>query len=480
MTFKTSFFSLLVKEKMKKILYIILSLLLFSLTMISCSPDDTEKVNEPVRKGGDTVNGVLDPVGEGINDGLDPVGEGINDGLDTVGDVVNDGVGAITGDNTGGVGGSATNTNNQSQCTSVKTFHKNIYGKQAKQTNDCGYIVAYNEKLTKLNEVGETKWETKITLKQRKHSNLGKPSVIQTRDGGYLYSDNYGIAKVSSSGDIEWTNKQFGDFEDVIEHSNGYFYVVSDDLVAHKSLAKVYKFSSKGKKVWIRRFGGSCSWEKLRSILETSDGELIIVGGKSHGNNKYPCTFEFYDDAWIIKVDADKGGKIWEKTYGGRNFERFEDIVKNPKGGYYAIGTECNLKNPPWGGNLCASNMSALWMKIDDSGNSLGKKRYTSGPNQTGFSITNTSSGGTAWVGLNKKKVGSTTLYRAVFYKLTGTKVNYSKIVDLGSGNATSIELTKDGGFIIAAGKNVFKTDSDMKIPTLETVCNRSNKSLCP
>ncbi len=465
MTIQTYFFSLLVKEKMNKILYIILTLLLFSLTMISCSPDDTEKINEPISKGGDT-----------INDGLDPVGEGINDGLDTVGDVVNDGVGTITG----GDGGSATGTNNQSQCTSVKTFHKKIFGKQAKQTNDCGYVVAYNEKLTKLNEVGETKWETKITLKQRKHSNLGKPSVIQTRDGGYLYSDNYGIAKVSSSGQIEWTNKQFGDFEDVIEHSNGYFYVVSDDLVAHKSLAKVYKFSSKGKKVWIKRFGGSCSWEKLRSILETSDGELIIVGGKSHGNNKYPCTFEFYDDAWIIKVDADKGGKIWEKTYGGRNFERFEDIVKNPNGGYYAVGTECNLRNPPWGGNLCASNMSALWMKIDDSGNSLGKKRYTSGPNQTGFSITNTSSGGTAWVGLNKKKVGSTTLYRAVFYKLTGTNVNYSKIVDLGSGNATSIELTKDGGFIIAAGKNVFKTDSDMKIPTLETVCYRSNKSLCP
>ncbi len=84
------------------------------------------------------------------------------------------------------------------------------------------------------------------------------------------------------------------------------------------------------------------------------------------------------------------------------------------------------------------------------------------GPNQTGFSITNTSSGGTAWVGLNKKYVGNTALYRAVFYKLTGTKVNYSKVVDLGSGNATSIELTKDGGFIIVAGKNVFKTDSDL------------------
>ena len=169
-------------------------------------------------------------------------------------------------------------------------------------------------------------------------------------------------------------------------------------------------------------------------------------------------------------MDADNGGKIWEKMYGDKNFEHLEDIVKNPNGGYYAIGTACNKKNPPWGGDYCAKNMSALWMKIDDSGNSLGKKHYTNGPNQTGFSITNTSSGGTAWVGLNKKNVGTSNLtYRAVFYKLTGNKVNYSKVVDLGSGNATSIELTKNGGFIIVAGKNVFKTDSDMKIPTLET-----------
>ena len=377
---------------------------------------------------------------------------------------------------------SSTDSNNQSQCTSVITFQKGISGKQAKQTNDCGYIVAYNGKLTKLDERGETKWESKITLDQKKHSNLGKPSVIQTRDGGYLYSNNDGIAKVGSNGDIEWTyiNKNNRDFEDAIEHSNGYFYLVSDDLVAHNAKAKVYKFNSKGKKIWRRPFGGGCSREKLRSILETSDGELIIVGGKSHGNNKFPCTFEFYDDAWIIKVDADNGGKIWEKTYGGRNYEHFEDIVKNPNGGYYAIGTACNKKNLPWGGEICAKNMSALWMKIDDNGNKLSQKFLTMGPNQTGFSITNTSSGGTAWVGLNKKNVSSSTLYRAVFYKQTGNKVNYSKIVDLGSGNATSIELTKDGGFIIVAGKNVFKTDSDMKIPTLETVCYRSKKSLCP
>ena len=376
---------------------------------------------------------------------------------------------------------SSTDSNNQSQCTTGITFQKGISGKQAKQTNDCGYIVASSGGyLKKLDEFGETKWETKITLKQAKISWLGKPSVIQTRDGGYLYSDNDGIAKVGSNGEIEWTNKKYRDLTDAIQHSNGYYYLVSEALEHKTAKGKVYKFNSNGKKIWIKGFGRGCYREEFNSIIESSDGELIIVGAKSHGNKFFSCTFEWYDDAWIIKVDADNGAKIWEETYGEKNFEQFEDIVRNPNGGYYAIGTACNKKNPPEAGDLCAKNMSALWMKIDESGNSLGKKHFTNGPNQTGFSITNTTSGGTAWVGLNKKYVGSTALSRAVFYKQSGTKVNYSKIVDLGSGNATSIELTKDGGFIIVAGKNVFKTDSDMKIPTLETVCYRSNKSLCP
>ncbi len=375
---------------------------------------------------------------------------------------------------------SSTDSNNQSQCTSVITFQKAIFGEQAKQTNDCGYIVADNRKLTKLDKFGETVWESEITLYQTKHSNLGKPSVIQTSDGGYLYSDNNGIAKVDSSGEIEWTNKKYRDFEDAIEHSNGFFYLVSEALEHKTAQGKVYKFNSKGKKIWIKGFGRGCYREIFNSIIESSDGGLIIVGAKSHGNKFFSCTFEWYDDAWIIKVDAANGGKIWEKTFGGKNYEQFEDIVRNPNGGYYAIGTACNKKKPPEAGDYCATNMSALWMKIDDRGNKLSEKKLTWGPNQTGFSITNTPSGGTAWVGLNKKNVSSSTLYRAVFYKQTGNKVNYREVVDLGSGNATSIELTADGGFIIVAGKNVFKTDSDMKIPALETSCYRSDKSLCP
>jgi len=388
--------------------------------------------------------------------------ENVGSAVSKTNDAVNDGV-------FGGTGSGR-------QCPSRGTFQKNIYARQVKQTtNDCGYILASSGGyLKKLDEFGETKWETKITLYQAKHSNLGKSSVIQTSDGGYLYSDNNGIAKLSSSGEIEWKNKKYRDFTDAIKHSNGYYYLVSEALEHKTAKGKVYKFNRGGKKIWMKGFGRGCYREKFNSIIESSDGEVIIVGAKSHGNYIIPgsgkyqkCTFEWYDDAWIIKVDADNGKQIWEKTYGGRNYEKFEDIVRNPNGGYYAIGTACNKKNPPWAGDYCAQNMSALWMKLDESGNSLKTKYITNGPNQTGFSITNTPSGGTAWVGERSKLVGSKWQYKAIFYKLQGTMIAYQKAYPYDGSRGRSIEITKDGGFIIAAGSNVIKTGSDMKIPTL-------------
>jgi len=64
---------------MKKVLEIIL-ILIFGLTLISCSHDDTEEINEPIQKAGDTVGDVLDPVADVVDDTVDVV----NDGLEEV------------------------------------------------------------------------------------------------------------------------------------------------------------------------------------------------------------------------------------------------------------------------------------------------------------------------------------------------------------------------------------------------------------
>jgi len=73
--------------------------------MISCSSDDTEGIHEPIRKGGETVNDVLDPVDDVVNDGID---------------VVNDGIEEVTG------GGGDSNTTTPDCCSSGSAIIKGL------------------------------------------------------------------------------------------------------------------------------------------------------------------------------------------------------------------------------------------------------------------------------------------------------------------------------------------------------------------
>ena len=96
--------------------------------------------------------------------------ENVRSAISKTGDAVNDSVFGDTGSGT--------------QCKSGVTFQKeNLYVRQVKQTNDCGYIAVTGGSLIKLNQLGEKVWEKNFTLKQNKHSNLGKQSVLQLGDG---------------------------------------------------------------------------------------------------------------------------------------------------------------------------------------------------------------------------------------------------------------------------------------------------------
>ena len=72
---------------MKKVLDIIL-IFLFSLTLISCSPDDTEEIHEPIQKAGDTIGDVVDPVADVVDDTVDVVNDGLEEVTSGDGDCV--------------------------------------------------------------------------------------------------------------------------------------------------------------------------------------------------------------------------------------------------------------------------------------------------------------------------------------------------------------------------------------------------------
>jgi len=468
---------------MNKILYIILSLLLFSLTMISCKSDDTEKVNEPISKAGDTVNDVLDPVGDEINDGLD-----------SAGDVVNDGVGTITGGSTGGAGGGSESGSDkdvpiihtkfvkemtplgEEYCDSedkkkgITLCYAEDYcspGVDIKQTDDGGYIIAGCKDdsawLIKTDVYGEKQWGKTYGLGDYGPANR---TVIQTSDGGYLFVGWKGVLKTDSSGKMLWKKKGLPGkpatnpyYEDVIEHSNGNYYLVGGPVLEQAIMVKI---SPTGSVLKTKSYGGNCADDIFRSVIESNDGKLIMVGEKTHGNGPYPCSFYFryWKDIWVVKIGKN-GGKIWDKEYGDKYLEKGTDIVRTTDSdGYIVLGQKCAHRGAG-GLGYCAPDFKAVILKINEEGDKLNESFLPGLSHREwgrAMALANTHLGG--YVFVTEPRSSKNNLW---IRKWGSGEKNMELKLDLGSLGGRSIMRTNDNGFIISTtGGTIIKTDSNL------------------
>ena len=169
------------------------------------------------------------------------------------------------------------------------------------QTDDGGYIIAGcygqmnkfgNAWLMKTDVYGEKQWEKTYDLKDY----WGDRTVIQTSDGGYLFAGWKGVLKTDASGIKVWEKKGYPGtgqnpyYEDVIEHSNGNYYLVGGPVGGKAILVKI---GQSGTVKTQKKYGGNCEDDLFRSIIESNDGKLIMVGEKGHGNQSFPCSFNF-------------------------------------------------------------------------------------------------------------------------------------------------------------------------------------------
>ena len=346
----------------------------------------------------------------------------------------------------------------------VITFSKDINPENycggfqgVKQTSDGGYIVAgcVDDKvwLTKLDMYGDEEWQNTYNLSNYWGSN----SIIQTSDGGYVYAGWQGIMKVDLNGEFQWKKTSSGVantypyYEDVIEHSNGNYYAVGGPV---SDKAHMAKFSSDGSLLKRKYYGGNCDDDKFRSIIETNDNMILMVGGKTHGNSQYPCSFEWYNDLWIVK--ANKNGRpFWEREYGGNYYEEAHDVVQNSDGGFTIIGEKC-ATTP----SNCNSSTKVFLVTVDENGENNQNQTFQNGGLTVGVSIANTANGGIAW--LASKNISPPT-YHGCWIKKSGP--NEEPINITLSGIAENLENTSDGGYIIGTyGGTIHKTDKDFNI----------------
>jgi hypothetical protein len=364
------------------------------------------------------------------------------------------------------------NNESISSSTSVITFEKIFGGSDIDEgysvapTSDGGYIVVGNTSsfgaggsdvyLLKIDAIGNKKWEKTFG---GSGEDLGR-SVSQTRDGGYVivgttYSFGAGSAdvyliKTDSEGNKIW-EKTFGgkdfDFGDCVAQTRDGGYVIvgsTDSFGAGKSDVYLIKTDSDGNKIWEKTFGGK-DFDDGYSITQTNDGGYVIVGKtESFGAGSA--------DVYLIKTDSD-GNKIWEKTFGGKGFDWGFSVAQSSDGGYIVAG----LTYSHMGGSNSAGvrDSDVYLIKTDSEGNKIWEKTFGSkGYDEVGYSVVQTSDGG--YIIASKTRRGE---YLGLYLVKTDTQGNkvWEKIWGgLGGFSFVSVSQTSDGGYVITGSTKSF------------------------
>jgi type II secretory pathway pseudopilin PulG len=165
-------------------------------------------------------------------------------------------------------------------------------------------------------------------------------SIQQTKDGGYIFAG--------------WTESSGAGGKDV--------YII--------------KLDKNGNKVWEKTYGGSGD-DSASSIQQTSDGGYIVAGWtRSFGAGG--------SDIYIIKLDGN-GNSVWERTYGGIKDDEAYSIQQTTDGGYIFAG---------WTESLGAGGRDVYIIKLDENGNKIWEKTFGGSDWDTAYSIQQTTDGG--------------------------------------------------------------------------------------
>lgn len=226
----------------------------------------------------------------------------------------------------------------------------------------------YDFWLLKLDASGNLLWEKSFGFS----GNDQGQSLLQTPDGGYFLtgfmdfdgraaqnpklnksSNRHGVGefwavKTDASGNELW-NQYYGGTNndrayDVVQTPDGGFMMVgnseSDDFDITNPLGSydywVVKIDAAGNLQWQQNYGGS-GIEIAYSITRTMDGNYLILGD-SRSTDQQVSNPKGNADAWLIKIN-ETGDLLWQKSYGGSQFDTGRSIIEKPDGNLIVFGT---------------------------------------------------------------------------------------------------------------------------------------------
>ncbi len=201
--------------------------------------------------------------------------------------------------------------------------------------------------------------------------------------------------------------------------------------------AYLIRTDANGDTLWTKTYGG-VDWDYAYSVKQTTDDGFIVVGG----SRSFSSGGDY--DVYLIKTDAN-GDTLWTKTYGGTDTEYGSSVQLTSDGGYIIIGVTMSYG---------AGDRDFYLIKTDADGDILWTQTYGGTDSDEGYSVQLTSDGGYIIVGETCSYGVPTGTADVWLIKtdadgiLIWSQTYGGAYTDFGN----SVQLTSDGGYIIAAG----------------------------
>ena len=252
----------------------------------------------------------------------------------------------------------------------TKTFggSLNDYGMSIIATADGNYVLAgysassngdvpgnvglHDFYISKINGEGNIIWSKNYGFASHDHAH----KIIQTSDGGYFvagYADYTGIEGSGGTGN-NGSGHEIGHRNTL--HGIGEFLGL--------------KLDSNGEFLWYRYFGGTQN-DRVNDVIEAEDGGILLVGYSESTNFDVTNNKGSYD-YWVIKIHSN-GDLHWKENYGGSGIDQAFGITKTGNNSYLIVGrsnsTDGDIKNPK-------GNFDGWVIHINDHGHLIWEKSF--------------------------------------------------------------------------------------------------------
>jgi hypothetical protein len=158
-------------------------------------------------------------------------------------------------------------------------------------------------------------------------------------------------------------------------------------------------------KLWDKTFGGD-DWDLMYGIVPAADGNYLLVGNSLSGisgDKTEPTRSPNTGDYWVVKMSA-SGAKLWDKTYGGSAGDFLQTAIATSDGGFLLGGVSYSDISGEKS-QPCKGSYDYWIIKIDASGNKLWDKTIGGSWDDNLYAITPTPDGGFLLGGHSKSDI---------------------------------------------------------------------------